>query len=74
MPASAVSIGNVTCFSTSTGEKAGQTVLICTWLFVMSGTASIGSRRSDSAPDERGTEREENDKQPVVDGEVEDLL
>ena len=50
MPASAVSIGKVTCFSISTGESEGATVLICTWLLVMSGTASIGSRLSDHTP------------------------
>ena len=50
MPASAVSTGKVTCFSMSVGERAGASVLICTWLFVMSGTASIGSRVSDQTP------------------------
>ncbi len=44
MPASAVSTGKVTCFSISSGESAGARTLICTWLLVMSGTASIGSR------------------------------
>jgi hypothetical protein len=42
--------GNVTCFSTSTGESSGTTVLIWTWLFVMSGTASIGSFASENPP------------------------
>ena len=50
MPANAVSIGKVTCFSISNGESAGASVLICTWLLVMSGTASIGSRCSDRTP------------------------
>ena len=50
MPASAVSTGNVTCFSTSVGDSAGASVLICTWLFVISGTASIGSLVSDQIP------------------------
>ncbi len=50
MPASAVSTGNVTCFSISIGESDGTIVLICTWLLVMSGTASIGSWRSDRTP------------------------
>ena len=30
MPANAVSTGNVTCFSTSTGPSEGTKVLICT--------------------------------------------
>ncbi len=50
MPASAVSIGNVTCRSTSVGDSDGATALICTWLLVMSGTASIGSFVSDHSP------------------------
>jgi hypothetical protein len=50
MPARAVSIRNVTCFSTSAGDSAGAVVLICTCLLVMSGTASIGSRISDQVP------------------------
>ena len=50
VPANAVSIRKVTCFSISTGERGGATVLICTWLLVMSGTASIGTRVSDHAP------------------------
>ncbi len=58
MPASAVSIGKVTCFSMSIGESAGATVLICTWLLVMSGTASIGSRASDQTPDGRRDQRQ----------------
>jgi hypothetical protein len=44
MPDSAVSTTNVTCFSISTGDNAGNETLTCTWLFVMSGTASIGRR------------------------------
>jgi hypothetical protein len=50
IPASAVSTGNVTCFSISAGDRAGATVLIWTWLFVMSGTASTGSFVNDHAP------------------------
>jgi len=34
----------------SPGESAGATVLICTWLLVMSGTASIGSLVIDQPP------------------------
>src|SRR3954470_9146794 len=49
-PASAVSIGKVTCFSISPGDKAGADVLICTCLLVMSGTASIGSLVSAQPP------------------------
>ena len=55
VPASAVSIGNVTCFSISTGDSAGATALICTWLLVMSGTASIGSLLSDQTPSAQAT-------------------
>ena len=44
MPASAVSIGNVTCFSISAAVSAGTIALIWTWFDVTSGTASIGSR------------------------------
>ena len=43
MPAIAVSTGNVTKRSMSSGPSSGATVLICTCLLVMSGTASIGS-------------------------------
>src|SRR5262249_47200275 len=49
-PDSAVSIGNVICFSISAGDSAGAKVLICTCLLVMSGTASIGSLVSAKAP------------------------
>ena len=50
VPASARSISTVTCFSISTGVRAGAMTLIWTWLFVTSGTASMGSRASDQAP------------------------
>jgi hypothetical protein len=50
MPANAVSMGKVTVFSISKGESEATVVLICTWLLVMSGTASIGSSCSDRAP------------------------
>ena len=50
MPASAVSIGNVTCFSISTGLRDAAVALICTWRLVMSGTASIGRSRSAITP------------------------
>jgi hypothetical protein len=40
----AVSIGKVIRCSTSSGEYPGAFVLIWTWTFVMSGTASIGRR------------------------------
>jgi hypothetical protein len=43
-PAIAVSIANVMRCSASSGENPGASVLICTCTFVMSGTASIGSR------------------------------
>src|SRR5882724_5229391 len=55
VPASAVSIGNVTCFSISIGLSAGARALIWTWTLVTSGTASIGSRVSDQAPDTTAT-------------------
>src|SRR3984957_10519050 len=51
MPASATSMGNVTCFSISRGDSAGAKALTCTWTLVMSGTASIGSLVSDHTPD-----------------------
>src|SRR4051812_3649294 len=51
VPASVVSIGNVTCFSISTGESDGARALIWTWTLVTSGTASIGSLVRDHAPD-----------------------
>jgi hypothetical protein len=51
VPASVVSIGNVTCFSISTGDSAGAMALIWTWTLVTSGTASIGSFVSDQAPE-----------------------
>src|SRR5438105_2191406 len=50
VPASAISSGNVTCFSISTGESAGAKALTWTWTLVMSGTASIGSLASDQTP------------------------
>src|SRR5205823_6056516 len=51
MPVSAVSIGNVTCFSISMGENAGAMALIWTWTLVTSGTASIGNIVRDQAPE-----------------------
>src|SRR6266853_1816078 len=50
MPASATSMGKVTCFSISKGDRAGAKALIWTWTLVISGTASIGSLVSDHAP------------------------
>src|SRR5882724_764596 len=49
-PDSSVSNGNVTSFSISSGASAGTSVFTCTWMFVMSGTASIGSRTADHTP------------------------
>ena len=49
-PDISVSIGYVTSFSISSGARAGTSVLSCTWMFVMSGTASIGSRNADQTP------------------------
>src|SRR6476659_8641514 len=43
MPAMARSTGTVTYCSISTGERAGAAVMICTWMFVTSGTASLES-------------------------------
>src|SRR5262249_26764397 len=51
VPASAASIGNVTCFSISMGESAGAMALIWTWTLVTSGTASIGNIERDHAPE-----------------------
>lgn len=39
----ATSIGTVISCSTSWGASVGETVTICTWLLVMSGTASTGN-------------------------------
>src|SRR5215213_1589121 len=50
VPASAVSIGKVICFSISIGVSAGATALIWTCTLVTSGTASIGSLVNDHAP------------------------
>ena len=41
--AMACSIGKVTSCSTSCEAKVGVEVMICTWLLVISGTASMGS-------------------------------
>jgi hypothetical protein len=48
----ACSMGNVMRRSTSGAAKEGDTVITCTWLFVISGTASMGSfgKRIDSQP------------------------
>src|SRR5258708_7331622 len=51
VPASAGSIGKVTCFSISTGVSAGATALTWTWTLVTSGTASIGSLDKDHRPE-----------------------
>src|SRR6185503_993232 len=49
-PAMAVSIGNVTCRSISSGGSPSTTVFTWTCTFVMSGTASIGRRARFRAP------------------------
>src|SRR5258705_9660354 len=51
IPASAVSSATVTCFSISTGVRAGAVALTCTWTLVTSGTASIGNLVRDQKPD-----------------------
>ena len=50
MPVISFSMGKVTSVSISSGASAGTAVLICTCGFVMSGTASIGSRSADQTP------------------------
>src|SRR3954452_23583717 len=50
VPAIARSTGTVTYCSTSTGESAGAAVMTCTWTFVTSGTASIGSSSAARTP------------------------
>jgi hypothetical protein len=50
IPASAFSMGQVISCSTSPGASDGASALICTWLLVMSGTASIGSFLSEYRP------------------------
>src|SRR6185295_18647002 len=49
-PCISVSMGKVICFSISSAASAAMEVLICTWTFVMSGTASMGSRDADQTP------------------------
>lgn len=49
-PCITVSMGKVICFSISSAASAETLVLICTWAFVMSGTASIGNRSADQTP------------------------
>ena len=48
-------MGKVTCRSMSSTENAGSITLICTCLFVISGTASIGSCHNDRAPTRAST-------------------
>lgn len=55
MPASAVSRATVTCFSISTGVRAGALALIWTWMLVTSGTASMGRRVNDQQPEAAAT-------------------
>src|ERR1700722_13986213 len=43
-------MGNVTCFSTSSGDSAGAKALTWTWTLVMSGTASMGRTVSAQPP------------------------
>src|SRR6266851_2006739 len=50
IPPSERSTGKVTYCSTSNGERAGAGVMICTWTFVTSGTASMGSFAAAIAP------------------------
>src|SRR5713101_5783741 len=50
MPFSAISIGNVTDRSTSTGDSPGASVSAATWIVETSGTASIGSARTAKTP------------------------
>ena len=59
MPASATSIGNVTCFSISRGDSAGAKALTWTWTLVMSGTASIGRTVSGPGARDRRRDREQ---------------
>src|SRR4051794_14213517 len=57
MPLSAISIGNVTDRSTSTGESPGASVRAETCTVETSGTASIGSSRTANAPPTRSAKR-----------------
>jgi hypothetical protein len=63
-PDNAVSIGNVTRFSISTGPRAGTTVLICTCLLVMSGVTSMG-RRLELPGAGQGHDNREKQDQPA---------
>ena len=49
-PASAISSGMVTCFSTSSGARPGKRLMTVTWVSVTSGKASIGSERKAETP------------------------
>ena len=49
-PLMAVSTGKVMKDSTSWGASPGLFVSTCTWTFVTSGTASMGSFRNESSP------------------------
>src|SRR6476661_946847 len=50
MPAMARSTAVLTYCSTSTGDSAGAAVMIWTWTFVTSGTASIGRSMAELTP------------------------
>ena len=61
-PAIARSTGAVTYVSTSIGPSAGACVMTCTWTFVTSGTASIGTlRRGDAAEQDEDRREHEHD-------------
>jgi hypothetical protein len=64
IPAIAVSTGKVTSRSMSSGPRLGSTVLICTCLLVMSGTASIGSFKSSDRA-KGGNDQREDDHAPA---------
>src|SRR5262245_26476001 len=53
IPAMARSIGTVTYCSTSTGDSAGDEVMIWTCTLVISGTASMGRLRAAFSPNSR---------------------
>ena len=50
MPASAISMGIVTCFSTSSAARPGNSDTTVTWVSVTSGKASIGKFLKDTMP------------------------
>ena len=60
--------------STSTGPSAGAFVRTCTWTFVMSGTASIGSCSALRTPTDGDDDDEREDEEAPLQAELDELL